>query len=102
MDSCDVRVLDFESFLNPDSLSPPVTQEERRRRAKEARKLQILQYQQWEQDTQQDGPSARAGRSEGGVKTVSFQVGDRLRDAVMRSDHREGGACSCDAEPVNW
>lgn len=89
-------LLDLESLLDPDSPSPPMAQEERRRRAQEARKAQVLQYQLREEEgADRRGPSGRGkedGRRtrKGRVKTVGFHVRDKLRDAVMRSDQIEG------------
>lgn len=67
----------------PRALSPPP--EERLKRAKEARKLQLLHYQQREQERSQQHELPRRS-----PKKVSFHVRERLRDAVMRSDQGEG------------
>lgn len=85
LDSVFELPLDFLS--KPRALSPPP--EEKLKRAREARKLQLLRYQQREQERnlQQNG---RPGKGGGSSKKVSFYVRERLKDAVMRSDQGEG------------
>lgn len=81
------------------ALSPPP--EERLTKAKEARKLQLQQYEQRELELEQRSPkNGRQGR--GGSKKVSFQVKEKLRDAVLRSDIEEGMWDSCRIESVQF
>lgn len=69
-------------------------QEERRRRASETRKKQVLEYKKWEEaqarNLQAPLSAAPAGKPGEKSKKVSFHVKDRLRDSVMRCDRREG------------
>ncbi len=76
-------------FIDPPATSPP--REERLRRAREARQLQLLHCQQWEEREigSKRNERPRRGRA-GSKKEVSFHVKDRLRDAMMRSDEGEG------------
>lgn len=76
-------------FLTP----PPAAQEERRRRAKEARKLQVLHWQEWEQN-KVAAVGTETGRGRVDCKKVSFLPRDRLRDAVMMSNPGEGEVIS--------
>ena len=92
----------LESF-STDGPKAPSAVEERRERAKEARKLQLVEYQQWqaqlELEERREGRTRRngtAGKKEqlrqcgaDGRRKVCFQPRDRLRDAVVRADRGE-------------
>jgi hypothetical protein len=80
-----VDSLPIDSFRD---LSPPP--EERLRKAKEARKLQLQRYQQREADHELESRSPQGDGGGGNCKKVSFDAKERLRDAVMRSDLEEG------------
>ena len=110
----------LEVPLDPLETPSPPLREERVRRAKEARKLQLLQYQRWEKEKEEEeeaalqkkegichgrvGGDAAAALGNRAPKKVSFSVKDRLRDAVMRSDQREGErtVIACTLFKASW
>ncbi len=103
-----INLADFMASFSPDSSSvappktPEGTEEERRERAKEVRKLQVLNYHQREAQLEElerggggeETVAARRKRQRGGNgrRKVCFQPRERLRDAVVRSDQ---GECEC-------
>lgn len=94
-DTC--SLIDDDGLTLPPDITEsglPAGQVERRKRAKKARKLQVQRYQEWEQGLGAMPARARSrGRRRGeSVKKVGFQAKERLRDAVVRSDQREGEA----------
>ena len=79
--------------------SAPSTAQERRERAKEARKLQLEAYQQWQAQLKEEEEERviGTGTSRWGQqpkercrRRVCFQPRERLRDAVVRADREEG------------
>ncbi len=76
---------DFDSFLE----SPAHIQEARRKKAREARNLQIKAYKLWARELG-DGGGVTRPSLDGGGRKVAFSAEDRLRDATTRSDHNEG------------
>lgn len=89
LSSLDICPIEFEEFFeSTDDLLTSSSQEERRMRAKEARKKQISAYHVWEES--QCSSSQISTRVKSKEKKVSFHTKDRFREALSRNDRNEG------------